>query len=269
MSPHEAPIRILHLARDQFFTETVNVLDVPVAVLRRAELTELLDQALRSGLRGWISYVNVHAINLATELPWFRSFMKESLVTYCDGEGVRLGAKISGRRIPERIVTTDWLYDVCDLAQRTGRKIYFLGSTKSVVAKTVLALRNLYPGLQVSGFHNGFLDSVDITEVVGDINSSGTDILVIGMGMPLQERWILDNYRDLNAKIILNAGSCFDYVSGMKKRCPRFMGNIGLEWLYRLLQEPRRLWQRYLIGNPRFVLLCLRDALRNSPERMA
>jgi len=268
MKSQISPLRLVPSLHQELNVKTVDVLGLSVAALRRTELTQLLDRTLQHDTRGWMSYVNIRAVNLANEIPWFKVFLNESIVAYCDGMGVRLGAMFLRERIPERIVMTDWLLDVCELAQRTGRIIYFLGSTKSIVSKTVLVLRNLFPNLAVGGYHNGYVDSSEISRVISDINSSGAEILVVGMGMPLQERWILDHWGDLNVKIALNAGSCFDYIAGAKKRCPRFVGNLGLEWLYRLIQEPLRLWRRYLIGNPKFVLLCLREAFRRSSQRI-
>jgi N-acetylglucosaminyldiphosphoundecaprenol N-acetyl-beta-D-mannosaminyltransferase len=105
------------------------------------------------------------------------------------------------------------------------------------------------------------LDSVTQATVLDRINASGARILIVCMGMPLQERWILDNLPRLSVSLVLNGGSALDYVAGMKKRCPPWMGAIGMEWVYRLLQEPGRLWKRYLLGNPRFIIRVLLSRL--------
>ena len=242
----------------------LEVLGVRVNILKRNELTNATSGLLQQKRKGWISYVNVHAINLASELPWFKSFLNDSLLTYCDGQGVRLGASLLHGHLPQRIVMTDWVYDICGLAAENGWKIYFLGSKIDVVTKTIQNLRDFLPSLLVSGYHHGYLNSSDSEAVVEEINRTGTDIVVVGMGMPLQERWILDNSDRINASLLLNAGSCFDYVSGAKQRCPRWLGNIGFEWVFRLLQEPRRLWKRYLIGNPEFLYNILKQRFERS-----
>jgi N-acetylglucosaminyldiphosphoundecaprenol N-acetyl-beta-D-mannosaminyltransferase len=235
------------------------VLGVPVHVLTRPQLTELLGQFLGSDDRGWISYVNVHAVNLAHLNPQFHSFLQSSYANYCDGEGVRLGARILGSHLPERIVMTEWVQDVFLLAQERGFRIFLLGGTEEIVTKASRAMTMRYPRVQLSGHHHGFLSSEDSERVVALINQSKADILIVGMGMPLQEEWIVEHFDRLGVRVALNAGSCFDYLAGTKRRCPRWMGEHGLEWSFRLMQEPGRLWKRYLLGNPLFLVRILRE----------
>jgi N-acetylglucosaminyldiphosphoundecaprenol N-acetyl-beta-D-mannosaminyltransferase len=234
--------------------DTVEILGVPVNRFDRSSLTQLLGHMPYGRKKGWVSYVNVHAVNLAQELPWFKEFLKASLVTYCDGEGVRLGSRIIGNPLPERIVMTDWIYDVCAVAERQEWRVYLLGSTDTVLEKTVAALRKKYAGLHIAGFHNGYFAPEDNKYIVSAINRSKPHLLIVGMGMPKQEWWILNNFDNLDVPLVMNAGSCFDYVAGEKRRCPLWMGRLGLEWLFRLALEPRRLWRRYLIGNPLYLL---------------
>jgi N-acetylglucosaminyldiphosphoundecaprenol N-acetyl-beta-D-mannosaminyltransferase len=241
----------------------LEVLGVPVHAVTRAHLTDLLCQVLQSDARGWFSYVNVHAVNLAQQYPQFLSFLQTSLVNYCDGEGVRLGARILGTRLPERIVMTEWVEDVFRLAQERGFRIFLLGGSEEIVTRASRAMAVRYPQARISGHHHGFLTSEGSEHVVDTINRSGTDILIVGMGMPLQEEWIVEHFDRLNIRVALNAGSCFEYLAGAKRRCPRWMGEHGLEWLFRLIQEPGRLWKRYLLGNPLFLTRILRERVAN------
>jgi len=200
-------------------------------------------------------------MNLAHDLPWFHSFLKDSVFTYCDGEGVRLAARLLGRRIPERIVFSDWIVDVCRTAAEEQAGVFVLGGTEDVATAAAYELRRRIPGIALVGYHHGFLDSVTHATVLDRINASGARILIVCMGMPLQERWILDHFPRLSVPLVLNGGSALDYVAGMKKRCPPWMGAIGMEWAYRLFQEPGRLWKRYLLGNPRFIIRVLLSRL--------
>ncbi len=245
--------------------EKVKVLGIDVGVLTRHRLTALVRESYDAGLKGWFSYVNVHAINISQTTPWFRLFLNDSLVTYCDGQGVRLGAALEGSSIPERIVMSDWIFDICELSVSRQAKVYLLGSAEPVMEKAVRALRILYPDLQIVGHHAGYMSDLETELVLEQINRLEPDFLIVGMGMPLQEQWILMHRDRLPACLIFNAGSCFEYVAGVKKRCPTWMGSMGLEWLYRLVQEPRRLWRRYLIGNPLFVARILVERFR--PKR--
>lgn len=238
--------------------EHIDVLGVQVGVLTRHKVTSLFRECLDNGVRGWISYVNVHALNLAHDHPWFRLFLNNSLFTYCDGQGVRLGAALLGKSLPERIVMSDWIYDVCEASVARGLRLFLLGSTADSLAQAIINIRELYPDIQIAGSHHGHISDLEGEVVSQSIAKLNVDVLIVGMGMPLQEEWILRYYDRLNARIILNGGSCLDYVSGFKKRCPAWMGLMGLEWVYRLLQEPRRLWKRYLLGNPLFLYRVIR-----------
>jgi N-acetylglucosaminyldiphosphoundecaprenol N-acetyl-beta-D-mannosaminyltransferase len=241
---------------------SLSILGVNIHAVDRGQLNDILSGLLGNGeCKQWISYVNIYAINLAIQFEWFRKFLNDSFVTYCDGEGVRLGSKMLGNGLPERIVMSDWIYDVCRLCEESGYGIYLLGSTQVVVEKACSELVSRYKKLKILGCHHGHLTDAETAEVVSSINSLEPAVLVVGMGMPLQEEWIMKNLDHLNVKIILNAGSCFDFVSGFKRRCPEWMAQTGLEWLFRLIQEPKRLWKRYLIGNPLFMYRVLRQGL--------
>src|SRR3989304_4311144 len=242
--------------------ERVDVLGVHVGLLTRHRLNSLLGESLDRGLRGWISYVNVHALNISQDQPWFRLFLNGSLLTYCDGQGVRLGAAMGGESLPERIVRSDWIYDVCELAVVRQAKVFLVGSTAPVIERAVNALRRQYPDLKLVGSHHGFFSDLESESLVQAINKAEPDLLIVGMGMPVQEQWILKYGDRLQARLIFNAGSCFDYVAGVKKRCPNWMGVMGLEWLYRFAQEPHRLWRRYLLGNPQFLYRIIRERLK-------
>ncbi|MEX2116265.1 MAG: WecB/TagA/CpsF family glycosyltransferase [Bacteroidota bacterium] len=241
--------------------ERADVLGVTVGIFTRHRVTSLLRECLDSGVRGWISYINVNTLNIAYDQPWFRLFLNNSLFTYCDGQGVRLGAAILGKSLPERIVMSDWIYDVCEASVARGLRLYLLGSTKDSLAQAIINLKQLYPDIQIVGSHHGYFSELEGELVTQSIARLNVDILIVGMGMPLQEEWILRYYDRLNARVILNAGSCFDYVSGFKKRCPVWMGIMGLEWVYRLAQEPGRLWKRYLLGNPLFLFRIIASRL--------
>ncbi|MGB2869682.1 MAG: WecB/TagA/CpsF family glycosyltransferase [Bacteroidota bacterium] len=232
---------------------TVEILGVPVKAVNRKNLTDIIRQTLLDGRKGWVSYVNVHAINLAAEKPEFKRFLNRSLLNYCDGEGVRLGASILGKNIPERIVLTDWFYDLCEVADYQHLRVFFLGSTDDVLRRSLERLKQRYPGLNVCGYHHGYFNGFD-ADIVSAVNAAKPDILFVAMGMPRQEQWIEKNFDSLNVRLIFNTGSCLDYVAGMKRRCPQWMAQSGLEWLFRLFQEPRRLWKRYILGNPLFLI---------------
>ena len=139
-------------------------------------------------------------------------------------------------------------------AIRVGWRIYYLGSPPGVVEKGAALLREQYPGLQLRT-HNGYFDphGAENETILSDIRDYAPDVLLVGMGMPRQEAWINDNLNDIAAHTIFCCGCTMDYIAGNVPSCPRWLGDIGFEWLYRLLSEPGRLWRRYLV-EPWFVI---------------
>lgn len=238
----------------------VRVDDVPLETLLSS-----FDEAIQARRRAVFAYVNVYAINLAYSLPWFRRFLDDSKLAYCDGAGVRLGAWLAGNRIRYRHSPADWFRALCERAQTHGYSMYFLGSREGVAKLAANDLRQGLPGLKIVGTQHGYFDhtmgSDDSGRLVQSINEVKPDILVVAMGMPLQEAWIRDHLRDLNVRVILPVGALLDYVSGRLRRPPAWMTRNGLEWLGRLMLEPRRLWRRYLIGNPLFLWRVLRQRI--------
>ncbi|MFH0991899.1 MAG: WecB/TagA/CpsF family glycosyltransferase [bacterium] len=240
---------------------SVDILGVHLHPLSRRMLTTKFSQLLHQRQRGWISYINIHAVHLAHQLTWFADYLNNSLLTYCDGQGVRFGGWIVGKNIPERIVMADWIHDVFSICQEAGCSVFLLGSSPTVIETAVRRISSWYPKLTIAGYHHGYF-SDDGKALLSSIQAVHPDVIVVGMGMPLQEQWILNNYTKAGARIFLNGGSCFEYLSGIKWRCPGWMGRAGCEWLIRLSQEPRRLWKRYLIGNPWFLISLLKSMFR-------
>jgi N-acetylglucosaminyldiphosphoundecaprenol N-acetyl-beta-D-mannosaminyltransferase len=174
-----------------------------------------------------------------------------------------LAARLLGRRIPERITYADWAWRLAAFAEAEGFSVYLLGARPGVAQEAARRLQARYPDLEIVGVHHGFFDhaagSLENEAVVREINDARPDILLVGMGMPLQEYWLMENQDRLQGGVVLTGGAVFDYVSGGLRRGPRALTHSGFEWLARLLVEPRRLWRRYLIGNPLFLLRVLRQ----------
>jgi N-acetylglucosaminyldiphosphoundecaprenol N-acetyl-beta-D-mannosaminyltransferase len=176
---------------------------------------------------------------------------------------VKWGARLVGGDLPYRYTPPDWfprLVEVCAAHEHT---LYFLGAHPGVAERAADQLRAALPGLQVVGTQHGYFDrsagSAENAVVVRAINAVRPDLLVIGLGQPAQERWLTENWTDLNARVALPVGAMFDYLTGEVRRAPRWMTDHGLEWLGRLLVEPGRLVQRYLVGIPLFLWRLLKQ----------
>lgn len=245
----------------------VDVLGVKVGALDRHALVETVRELILRRTRGWISYVNIDAVNQAIAAPWLREFINASLITYCDGMGVLLGAKMLGRHIPERITLADCMDELCEMLEKQNARVFLLGGSNETVRKTVEAIGRRFPGLSICGYSHGFFDLSNGVDIQRKINSVKPDIVFVGMGMPRQEAWIRKNWKNLDAGLFWSAGALFEFLAGSRRRCPDWMAKSGFEWLFRLAQEPRRLWRRYIVGNPQFLFRILKLRLERGRSR--
>jgi N-acetylglucosaminyldiphosphoundecaprenol N-acetyl-beta-D-mannosaminyltransferase len=175
---------------------------------------------------------------------------------FCDGFGVKLAAGILGMGAIERFTPPDWFPRLAELCVREGFRLYLLGAQPGTAHQAAASLSQRHPGLNIVGTGHGYFDkrvgSPENQAVLENIRAAKPHILIVGFGMPAQERWISENWDDLTANVILPVGAAIDYLAGSIPRAPAWMTGHGLEWLGRLVIEPRRLWKRYLVGNPLF-----------------
>ena len=245
----------------------INILGVQVHPLTVDQLHEELAQLIETDSHAEVLHVNVHGMNLSADNPWLRDYLNQAEIVFCDGAGIILGARILGQHIPERITYADWMWQLAEFAAARGYSFYFLGAKPGIAQTAADRMIARFPELKLVGVRDGYFNKdnghPDNEAVLADINAARPNILIVGMGMPMQERWLLDNWNRIDANIALTGGAVFDYISGDLKRAPAWMTNNGLEWLGRLLIEPRRLWQRYIVGNPVFLARVIRERLHH------
>lgn len=245
----------------------INILGVQVHPLTVDQLHEELAQLIETDSHAEVLHVNVHGMNLSADNPWLRDYLNQAEIVFCDGAGIILGARILGQHIPERITYADWMWQLAEFAAARGYSFYFLGAKPGIAQTAADRMIERFPELKIAGVRDGYFNKdnghPDNEAVLADINAARPNILIVGMGMPMQERWLLDNWNRIDANIALTGGAVFDYISGDLKRAPAWMTNNGLEWLGRLLIEPRRLWQRYIVGNPVFLARVIRERLHH------
>ena len=244
----------------------VDVLGVPVDALTVEELHQHLRRFIDRDSRATVLHANVHAINLACRHAWFAGVLRDADLVFCDGEGVRLGARILGERLPPRITYADWTWQLATWCRSTGTSLFLIGALPGVAAEAAARLVAHAPGLAIAGTHHGFFDkshdSIATIGVIDVINRAKPDIVIVGFGMPVQEQWVHAHRHRIDAPVVLTGGAVFDYVSGRQRRAPMWMTRHGLEWLGRLVIEPGRLMGRYVGGNPLFLARVLRQRLR-------
>jgi len=236
---------------------------VQVHPIRLTELCAWMMQAVATQQRVAVMYTNAHAVNLAQHDPRFREALNSADVVFCDGQGVRLAAALLGCPLPARFTPPDWIHQLASLCAQRQYRLFLLGAKPGVAEHAARRLQDGFPDLQVTT-HHGYFDAGGNEAVLGLINASGAHVLLVGMGMPLQEQWIRDNLPRLTVNVAMSVGALFDYLGGGVTRGPRWLTDHGFEWLCRLWFEPRRLWRRYLVGNPAFVWLVLRQWLRHT-----
>ena len=226
------------------------LLGVRIDCLRRSGLLDQVARSVEHRRKQTILYVNAHCMNVQYEDRAYQEILAEADIVYCDGMGVVLGARLTGQTIPERMTGADWIEDLCRMAVQRDLSLYLLGGTPEAVRGAAAALRRRYPGLRIVGEKDGYQIGRD---TIAAINARRPDILLVGMGTPKQEKWIARRRAALDVPVVWAVGGLFDVVSGRVPRGPGWMTQHGLEWLCRLVVEPRRLWRRYLLGNPRFL----------------
>jgi len=239
----------------------VHVLGVGIESLTLPDLLDEVSYLVATGGRHTIMYANVHVLNTAYSDPELRSILNAVNVVYCDGFGVVLGAKLLGHRLPGRMTGADWIFPFCEHCAAHGYRLYFLGSRPGVAGRAAEDLSAHYAGLRIVGTHHGYIRDEVAGETIAAINAARPDIVLVGMGTPMQEKWVAAHRPELDAPVCWTVGALFDYVAEVVPRGPRWMLDHGLEWLYRLYVEPRRLGRRYVVGNPLFLLRVLQQRL--------
>lgn len=191
----------------------------------------------------------------ATDMK-FKEAMDDADIIHADGQSVVLASKLlKGSPLPERIATTDFFHNAAEFAQKENVSFFFLGATEEDNRRAVENVKNLYPKLIIAGRRNGYFE--DSNEIIREINSSSADVLWVALGKPRQEFWCVKHRDELNVAWVKTCGGLFDFLSGKSPRAPVWMQNFGLEWLFRLLQNPKHLWKRYVVTNPHSFFLLL------------
>lgn len=233
-------------------------LGVEVEALSMAQLNAIVADAVEHRKRILVGNHNLHSIYQYHHDRKMRSFYASAHHIHVDGMAViglgrLLGAPL---RRDHRVTYVDWMSALAQAAAEQGWRIFYLGSRPDVAEVGAEKLRQTYPGLQIETAH-GFFDpdptSSEAQAVASKIEGWQPHLLIIGMGMPRQEHWIVDHFDKLSANVILNGGAAMDYYAGAVPTPPRWAGRFALEWLFRLMAEPRRLWIRYLV-EPWFIL---------------
>lgn len=222
---------------------------------------EIIARRIRAGERGYLCTVNVAILMMMRSDPRLQRFVDRSAMVVADGEPLIWSARLLGRPLPERVAGVDLVERLCALSAREGFGIYLLGAHQTVVEKLADKLKTQYPGIVLSGVADGYFGAEQAERRAEAVARSGAKILVVAMGVPRQEHFIEDHWDRLGVSFAVGVGGSFDVLAGLKARAPEILQRIGMEWSFRLAQEPRRLWKRYLTTNSEFMYLMARELL--------
>jgi N-acetylglucosaminyldiphosphoundecaprenol N-acetyl-beta-D-mannosaminyltransferase len=244
--------------RRVLFGLTVDALTLDQAV-DRAERA-LLDRApLQVGVVNAAKVVKLKADHV------LRDSLLSCDLLLADGMSVVWASRLLGRPLPERVAGIDLFTSLLDLADRRGYRVYLLGASAEVLARLREVVAERWPGVVLAGSRDGYFKSVQADDVAAEIAASGADMLFLGMGTPAKELFLATYADRLGVPVLHGVGGSFDVVAGHTRRAPERWQRLGFEWAYRLAQEPRRLWRRYLVTNTAFLFLLLAERLHRRP----
>lgn len=211
------------------------------------EVLALLSKDIDSGRSIELFFLNAHCFNLAQKDREYFDILNSCDYLLNDGIGIKIASKIEKLVLKKNLNGTDFIPEIAEMASKKGYKIFLLGAKDGIAEEAAVKLKEKFEGLQIAGVHSGYGLDESVLEM---INNSKPDILIAGMGVPMQEKWIRENKSKLGSvKLFVGGGAILDFLSQRIRRAPLLMRKIGLEWVFRLCLEPGRLWRRYLVGN--------------------
>lgn len=227
--------------------------NIDLDILNCAETLLICNQFINTASNHLLFFINAHCFNIAQKNFEYKDALNKADLLLNDGIGIKLGAKLAGIRLKENMNGTDFVPKIFEFAKDHGINIYLLGGMEGIAETAKQKTEIKVPGISIVGVRNGFFDFTQDQEIIDDIVKRKTDILIVGMGVPRQELWLTKNKDKLTGvKISIAAGAILDFISGKVSRAPKWMRHSGIEWIFRFLQEPGRLFKRYAFGIPLF-----------------
>lgn len=238
----------------------VNILNTSIDNLSMEETLEIIKNSIENKKQIHHVVVNAGKIVAMQDDLELRKSVNESDIINADGQAVVWASKVLNKPLKERVAGIDLMTSLVDISEANKYKIFFFGAKEEVVKTVVDTYSDKYSSAIIAGFRNGYFNKDEEQNIAKEIANSGANILFVAISSPTKENFLHQN-KDLLSKVnfIMGVGGSFDVVSGLVKRAPKWMQNYGLEWFYRFLQEPRRMWKRYLIGNSKFLWLVFKE----------
>jgi N-acetylglucosaminyldiphosphoundecaprenol N-acetyl-beta-D-mannosaminyltransferase len=241
------------------------LLGVPIVNTTMNEAIDTIVRHARGSISQLLAFVNPDCLNIAYRRPEYHAVLNRAEAVWPDGIGIILGCRMLGLSLRENVNGTDMFPRLCERAAQENLSIYLLGARPGIAELTADNMRARFPKLQIAGARDGYFAPEEEAAVIEAINQSGAAILLVAFGAPRQELWLDRHQAQLQPRVLIGVGGLFDFYSGRIARAPVWMREIGLEWTWRLLQEPGRMWRRYIIGNPVFLYRVYRQKFKEQP----
>ncbi len=240
--------------------------DVSFDNVNMEQAVQRISQMLDGTQAQQVSFVNPACVNIASRDRGYRRLLGRSALVLPDGIGIKIAADLLGLSLKQNVNGTDLFPRLCEMFERRDARLFLLGGQPGVAERVAEEVRGRWPRLRIVGVRDGFFSVAQEGEVAAQVSASGADVVLVARGVPMQDVFIDRHLHQLGVKVAIGVGGLFDFVSGRINRAPTWMRDSGLEWIYRLLQEPSRMWRRYLLGNFTFLgrILMQRMGLRRS-----
>jgi len=240
----------------------VRICGIPVDALTMEQTLALIDKAIQD--KSPVHHVVVNAakmVNAQKDEELKKSIVDCDIIN-ADGKSIVWASKFLNCALPERVAGIDLMHNLVDMAAIKGYKIFLLGAEQEVLEKVVELYRTKYGDQLIAGFRNGYFKKEEEPELAKQIETSRADMLFVAVTSPKKEIFLNTYKHLLNVPFIMGVGGSFDVIAGKTKRAPLWMQNLGMEWFYRVLQEPKRMWKRYLFGNSEFIYLVAKEKIK-------
>lgn len=238
------------------------ILNTYVNAISLDETVKRVEKIIEDGLPTQHVVINASKVNLMEKDEELRKIVNSCPLINADGASIVWASKVLGIPLKERVTGIDLFLKLVERANEKEYKIYLFGAKEEVVVKVKEIFEKQYANLNIVGYRNGYFTEKDEPTIVRDMQESGADMMFVAFSSPKKEYWVNKYINQLNIPFVMGVGGSFDVVAGVTDRAPMWMQNHGLEWFYRFIQEPRRMWKRYIIGNAKFVLLTYKTKFR-------
>jgi len=252
--------------------EKIVISNIPVHLFTIHSLHNTVLNTILLNEKKLFLHANARLVELAnTKEVWLQDFFNNQVdYVMCDGSGIQLAARLTNQPVPKKIAYNLWIWVFAKFLREKKFSLYLLGADKTTIRNAKERLEEHVAGIKIAGIHDGFFDkrkdSEENLKVVAHINAAKPDVLLVGFGMPIQEMWIKENYERLNAKCIFSCGGAFDFISGNKQVAPKVFRALYLEWLFRFMHEPVRLFERVTASFLRFGKLIVKQQFNGNQE---